>query len=480
MNRPWSWLRSKKFLPALLGLLIFISLAVNVATIYQFPSWDDEAYMANISFNLSQGQGAISDIIPGGEAAEVTRYGPVYFVVQSAIIRLFGLHDWLFRLPNLVSGYLCILLIALALRNSHISRRWVAAYACFAILDISFNRNIVSGRMDMMAACLVSLSLYLVSLGRLPARRDGFRWLAAGAAAALAFLTTPRALFLLPVVALVALAKLSSSHSRGDRAHPWRVLLALIAFALPLAAWIGSVGGVAPYLAIQNSGVVRTHIAPSFFRSPYDNIGISILLLLSFFGYKHVRSSPIIAGLFLNYLAFSLFVKEVGPYAGMIMPFVLAGVAALLSKMHFARAGKALLIFLIVLPSSAVLALRAADLPLNASCRQATSLDKLTHQMAAEGQIGWRIVADYKYYFHLESPRNQLQVQDGSPEQIAAAVQQADMVLQDPSLPPPAPGFVPAATLSCTPRRLPMLPASFLERSIFNETIYIKPKVGGS
>ena len=117
----------------------------------------------------------------------------------------------------------------------------------------------------------VCLTLYLASLSRVSQRVDWLRWLVAGGSAALAFLTTPRALFLLPVVVPVALSHRFSSQAKRDRRRAlWQPLLAFVCFALPVAAWIGSLGGVGAYLAIQNSGVVRDHIAPSFLRAPYE------------------------------------------------------------------------------------------------------------------------------------------------------------------------------------------------------------------
>ena len=477
MNGVSAWLPKKKSLLALFGLVLLISLAVNLATIITFPSWDDEAYLANISFNLAHGQGRVLDLIPGGESGEINRYGPVFFLFQSAFIRLFGLHAWLFRLPNLAFSYLSILLIALTLKNSNISRAWILIYGFFAVLDISVNRNMVGGRMDMMATFFVCLTLYLASLSRVSQRVDWLRWLVAGGSAALAFLTTPRALFLLPVVVPVALSHRFSSQAKRDRRRAlWQPLLAFVCFALPVAAWIGSLGGVGAYLAIQNSGVVRDHIAPSFLRAPYDNIAISILLLLACLGYKRLLRSPIILGLFLNYLSFGLFVREVGPYAGMIMPFVLAAVAALLSESRMKRALKLGLALLILVPSATVLAARAADLPLNANCRRSDFLQTLTSRITSENRRSLQIVVDYKYYFYLENPRHRLFALEGSPTQREASIRNADILLDTSPAAAAAAGLSAAGKLACTPRKLPLLPQSFYDRSIFNETIYIRPK----
>jgi 4-amino-4-deoxy-L-arabinose transferase-like glycosyltransferase len=471
------WLRSNPLPLTLLGLLLLISFTVNLVTIATFPSWDDEAYMANISFNLAQGHGRVFDMLPWEDIAEVNRYGPLYFHLQATIIRLFGLHDWLFRLPNLISSYLGILLIALTLRNAKIPGNWTTIYVVLAVLDISVNRNMVGGRMDMLATFFVCLSLFLIHARGFTARVEWSRWLLVGVSSAMAFLTTPRALFLLPIIACTGLARIWSDRGQGQRSVPiGQTLLALGSFVLPVALWIGSLGGLAPYLAIQNSSVVRDHIAPSFFRSVYDNIGISAMLVLALMGARQIIRSALLTGLILTYFTFSLFVREIGPYAGMIMPFVLAAVAALLSQITMHRAFKTLLVAMILLPSLTLLSLRAADLPLNADCRQAKPLTRLKEQLATEDRQGLKVVADYKYFFQLEGAQARLLALEGTPVQRQQYLRDADLVLDQPSAEPPAPGLKIAGSLSCRPRRLPILPASFYERSIYNETMYIRPR----
>jgi hypothetical protein len=464
---------------ALLAGLLLISFTINLGTIISFPSWDDEAYMANISFNLAQGHGRIFDMLPGFSGSEVNRYGPIFFALQSFLIRHFGLHDWLFRLPNFASAYLSIGLIALILRGNGIARKWVYIYAIFAILDVSTNRNLVSGRMDMMATLLVTIALYLTSLRSPPLQPEWLRWPLVGTVAALGFLTSPRALFILPVVIILGWPITWNSQGRRSFHHALRhTCLALFGFLAPILLWIWSLGGFAAYLAVQESGVVREHIAPSFFRSPYDNIGILSMLVLALIGARHVRRSPLLQGLIANYLLFSLFVREVGPYAAMIMPFVLAAVAVLLSEIQGLPLFKVLLTALMILPGSLLLAARGADLPLNAACRQATSLNALTHRLQAEGKGELKAIADWKYYFQLAAPHHQVMALDGLQNEGELKGRQwlrdTDILIRSSGGTAVPENFTAAAELSCNPHRLPILPGSFYERSTYNETVYLR------
>jgi hypothetical protein len=479
MKRQPSRLLPNPIAGLLLAALLLISLVINLATIIGFPSWDDEAFMANISFNLAQGQGRIFDMLPDQQGGEINRYGPVFFAFQSFLIRHFGLHDWLFRLPNLACTYLSILLIAMVLRGEGIARKWIALYAAFAILDISTNRNLVSGRMDMMATFFVTISLYLASLRSAPLQLEWLRWPLVGTAAALGFLTSPRALFLLPVVMILGWPNTWIGQGRRSFHFALRhTSIALVGFLGPILLWIWSLGGFAAYLAVQESGVVREHIAPSFLRSPYDNIGILTMLILALIGARKVLRSPLLQGLLATYLMFSFFVREVGPYAAMIMPFVLAASAALLSEIQELRLLKALLAALMILPGGLVLAARGADLPLNAHCRQASNLQTLLRRLQSEGKEGLKAIADWKYYFQLAAPGHQVLALDGLQNegeiQARQSLRNTDILIRNAAGSAAPEHFKAAAELSCKPRRLPLLPGSFYERSIYNETVYLR------
>jgi hypothetical protein len=466
---------STPFVVVSLGALLLISLAVNLGTIIGFPSWDDEAYMANIAFNLAQGHGRIFTMLPGLQEGEINRYGPVFFEIQSFLIRGFGLHDWLFRLPNLVSAYLSVLLIALVMRGNAIARRWVCAYAFFAILDVSFNRNLVGGRMDMVATFFVTISLYFASLKNAPPAAAWLRWPIVGTAASLGFLTSPRALFLLPIVLVVGWPNTWDNSGRKSIHHSLgNTSLAMLCFLVPILLWIWNLGGFAAYLAVQQTETVRGHIAPSFLRSAYDNIGILAMAVLAMIGHRQILRSPLLQGLLANYIIFSLFAREVGPYAAMIMPFVLAAVAVLLSEINGLRLLKALISTLLILPGSVLLLARGADLPLNADCRQASSLNALMRRLNSEGRGSLRAIADWKYYFQLAGPHNQVTALDGWNLENEESIGKTDILIRNSTGTNPPDNFTAAADLSCKPHRIPILPESFYERSTYNETVYLR------
>jgi hypothetical protein len=164
----------------------------------------------------------------------------------------------------------------------------------------------------------------------------------------------------------------------------------------------------------------------------------------------------------------------------MIMPFVLAAVAVLLSEITGLRLLKTLLTALMILPGSLVLAARAADLPLNAACRQASSLNAMMRRLEGEGRGSLKANADWKYYFQLAAPGRQVTAMEGWALEGGLKAGQSlgniDILIRDAAGSSPPDTFKTAAELSCKPRRIPILPGTFYTRSTYNETVYLRSR----
>ena len=144
--------------------ILCLAFLANLWTILVFPSWFDEAFFANISFNLYRGMGRTLDLIPDYFAGSVNTYGPLYFDLQSILIRINGLHPWIFRLPNLASGYLAIAILYCVLRLHNVNKSMALLFGLACSLDVSVNRVLVSGRMDFLSVLFVSAALLMVSI----------------------------------------------------------------------------------------------------------------------------------------------------------------------------------------------------------------------------------------------------------------------------------------------------------------------------
>jgi len=452
-----------------------IAVAINIETARTFPSWFDEAFFANIAFNLANGDGLTLDLIPGYYKGEIYLYGPVYFFLQSWLVGIFGLQDFIFRLPNLLTAYLSVLLLAGVLGQNDVPRLYRALFVVAAVVDVSFNRNLVSGRMDMLAVMFVSLALYLAARQPTNSREAPYiRWLLIGGMSAVAFLTTPRALFLLPVVFALALRPLFADQTGPSRERKWADLVAAAAaFSAPVWLWIQHVGGMQAYASMfSNSGSVATHIAPSIFRSNYDNIAIGLMIVLCLLKYREVMRSTLLIGLISSFAAFSLFVKEVGPYAGMIMPFVLATIVLLIAKSSWNPLPRAAFLALITLPGLFLLGLRGIDIYLNTACRDNSKVVALVNNLIQDRA---RIIAPFKYYFLLEQTDRDLITLEYSKVTPELLVDKATVVIAgNASIDLAAAGFRKGAQIDCTLRRVPVLPDTFYERTTFKEGFYLR------
>lgn len=460
------------------GILLFIfsAIIVNILTIYSFPSWFDEAYYANISFNLANGKGFLQDLIPGYNNGQVLIYGPVYFFLQAQLIHLFGLDEFIFRLPNLLAGYISVVLLYKILQDSGCKKIFALLFLAGAIADVSFNRNLVYGRMDLVALMFVMMALYLAQRIEFKSRlnlnlNNLVIWSLVGLISTAAYLTTPRSLFLLPIVFSVAFYKIFVERERNISLDQLgSVLGASLAFLIPILFWIHYAGGFEQYTDFfQSRENVRSHIGVSFFRSFYDNISIGIFIILVLIYFRTVLKKPLLVGVVLTYLSFSIFVEEVGPYAAMITPILIAAIFLILSETINHRIVRYSLTALIVLPGVFLVFLRGADLIVNTDCRNSSNIPKIISH-----QSNQKIITPFKYYFFAEGVNREVITFERSQKDAEELIKDADLIIASQSRAEflNTYNFKEVAKTQCNHTKLPFLPDTFYDRSTFSERFF--------
>ena len=462
--------------------ILCLAFLANLWTILVFPSWFDEAFFANISFNLYRGMGRTLDLIPDYFAGSVNTYGPLYFDLQSILIRINGLHAWIFRLPNLASGYLAIAILYCVLRLHNVNKPIALLFGLACSLDVSVNRVLVSGRMDFLSVFFVSAALLMVSIRSTRLNMRLIFFLSAGFLSSMAFLTTPRSLFLLPAVAVVGIHCLLRADNRKHlKSHSFILATTgIVSFALPIAIWIYSIGGLSAYISLFASNeTIRSHVSPSFFRSFYDNISIILMLCLVALNVKLLRSSSLLLGLVLTYLLFSMFVKEVGPYAGMITPFVLMIIFYIASVRKLNLLLATSIALLLTAPGAILVLIRTGDLIANQSCRYPRAVvNSVKQQIASSDTKGLNIVAPFKYYFELAPLVEMLTTVEYAQRDASLIYSDADIIFDTPEsiikngLTNKFVEKQPKS--SCKPYRLPFLTNQFLSRSTYREAVYTR------
>ena len=390
----------------LIAISIFIfSLSTNLFAALTYPSWFDEAYMADIAYNLFHHNEMRLDIVSPYVSVKGDIYGPVFFYLQMAFIKLLGFQPITFRVLNLLAAYVVNAMVPLLLLW-HTKNRKVALWVFILLLvDSAINRSTVTGRMDMVATLFALTSLicaYRYNASLLILCATAF-------CAAITYLTTPRALFLLPGTFIMLLFKIYRIYRISGISHKiiLNYLLALLVFTVPIALWVWSVGGISYYIQLfVGNKVSLQHFGGSVFRDWDDYILLPLLLSLLVWSIKIAWNDRLIISVLFTFLFFSFCVREVGPYRAMIMPYLyLAGSIMLIyifEKQHLQSWVVISCTALVLFVSLPRYCYRAADiLYINADSR---NIESFQSSMLSKIPDGHSFMANYDYYF-LIKPR---------------------------------------------------------------------------
>jgi hypothetical protein len=217
-----------------------------------------------------------------------------------------------------------------------------------------------------------------------------------------------------------------------------------------------------------------------------DIPAIMLLMVLVLTNLKKIVIHPLPLSLFLAIVSFTLFVKEAGPYSGMIMPFVLALIVYLIAQINIPDKLKYLVLLLLAVPGLILLGLRGVDVQVNAICRNGSLVQTTLDQLGLDGQ---RIVAPYKYYFFVEGIGRDTASFWGSmggfrsswreSPLIQMAVERATVVIAEPEERHwlEDQGFQEVASLECNATRIPGLPGNFPSWFVFNEVVFKRKSV---
>lgn len=371
----------------------------NLWAIASLTSWFDEAFMADVVFSLGRGTGFKVGIMPG-QQGDVLVYGPVFFWLQQFVVSVFGFGEFTARITGLVGGLGIAVVIARLVQAETGSRGYALATFVLVIGDVSFNRGMASGRMDLFAVFFVVLSF---AVARRALTVGGIWPVLLGAFAAVAFLTTPRSAFLLLGVAVLMIGISIKSFTQPG----WlkRNLTGYggsgLVFLALWGSWIAWIGGLGEYAKIYTSPQMVGFWGISLFRSYYDNLAIGTLLVLVVLYWRKLWRNEIFIGFLVAFLSFSLLAKQTGPYAGMVMPFVYAMIALALQAaipdmgkpLRFGFGAAILLMFGL---QTFVLVSKNANLYVNGPCRDHRDFHQ---QVISRMATGATVLSEFRYYF---------------------------------------------------------------------------------
>lgn len=405
-------LNFKSFLIAALFIFIIIGLITNLVAGFTYPAWEDEAVISDIAYNYYNFSTWKLDIIPNEGNAWI--YGPIYFKIQNVFIKLFGFNPLSLRFTNGIATYLVIISIIYIIRKVVKNNIIIIIVAIQLVIDSSFNRAITIGRMDMLATFFSLLGLVFA----LKYNDNKLKSIIITSLfSSLAYLTTPRALFLLPANFLIILFHIINEFKTGYdfKKQLLNIFFATCFFIIPILFWIQEVGGVSNYIEyINSSNHISKHKGITLFRDKEDYVFMPLFLITTYFYLRNTAPSKLFISLFVTLIFFTLFVKEVGPYRPMIMPYfyilLSIGCSSLLtlsekSKLYSYLLKVTFIIFFSI--SFSFFSYRAIDvLLINRECRNAHYLKNNLFRNIPNNKS---IAIDYDYYFIFKNNNKSIQ-----------------------------------------------------------------------
>lgn len=182
-----------KVLLASLLLLSFFTLKIS-----PLP-WYDEIDFTSIAHSYANNKTFVcsaNDLYFPVKGKEVLYYGPVYFVLNGIMLKLFGFGLLQARLLNFLSGIACVFLF-INLYEMLSGKKWSVGYkVLFALLvfsDYTYMQDMHSGRMDLLALMFALAGLLLADISP---KKIWPHFLLSGVLIAIGLLTTPRVYFL--------------------------------------------------------------------------------------------------------------------------------------------------------------------------------------------------------------------------------------------------------------------------------------------
>jgi len=308
-------------------LFVFLLIIFNLLTLNYSPlPWFDEVYFASITKSYSETGLFKFYISPLYDSGEVLRYGPLYFIFTSIIVKIFGFGLFQYRILNFVASVLCIYIASLILKKYKLSNKDLFFFITIYLFDVMFVMNSHSGRMDGVALLFVLIFHYLV----LNYNKNYWNLPLSGVAFAISILTTPRSVFfMLPIIFYFGFVLML--HLKKDKNY-----LRLLSWAIPpiilYLFWIFiKFGSIQSYFDYYLQKRTTEHGSDSYLEtfiqfSPYIFkfqiplfvvTTLSIILLIFSKAKKHFFIFISLANIFIFYG----FILDTGMYSIFILPF---------------------------------------------------------------------------------------------------------------------------------------------------------------
>ena len=324
-------------------LLIFITLTFIINHILTLPlspmPWYDEVIFQSISLDFWQNgsfKAPVDPLFHNGQNNFI--YGPVYFFLQSLIYHLFGISVVTGRFLNLIFSFGIVLLVIFFYKKIESNSKHILLLISTFIFDYIFNRNMHSGRMDLIPVFIAILA-YFIYFDLIHIKQSFLRVSLLAILLSLSILTTPRIYFVYIFLILDSFYLLIKDRKK---LLP-NLIIGFIVVSI-YCLWVfysyGSFSGlINEYIFQQTSEIVKNHNwFNAIFRYFYENplvILVLIIFLWCIYKIKYLSTDTnkfrLLLFTIITIISFHVFIREAGPYMAMVIPFYFLFIGIILS-----------------------------------------------------------------------------------------------------------------------------------------------------
>ncbi len=369
---------------------------ISLFTLDLFPlPWFDEVYLNSVVVNFLEHNNLVPEVSSvARNGKEALSYGPVYFLLQSGLVSVFGNSPFTFRILGLLSA---ILIMVLIFHFGKEKKNIVWVLVLLAI-DPFFNLCFREGRPDVLAAAFAFFGWWCFLKEKSNKVLCAFLLM-------LAFLTHPRSVVLIaPLIVFFILNKNYKTF-----------LLSLIIIGVAYCGWLfyafGSLENWYLYFAkaIGGNETARSGFLGPNTYWPKVLIPIYAVTVVSVI-YKTLKNPSVLANnllFLLPIVLFHLFLRDFGTYSILILPFVYILLLKNIDSFSFVLQKVSLWLLIALFSFFFIL-----KIGLYATVQQENNLENCRTFVKEHIPEGSKVIGDAVFYYALPSEKYSFQLYD--------------------------------------------------------------------
>jgi hypothetical protein len=387
---------------------LFVYIIYHLSTLNISPLvWQDETFYNDITLDYLKNHTFFTNADPlfiGGKQCYF--YGPVFFMLNSVVIGVFGNTIFTGRILGLMFGFIMLALIYFKYLKGRFDLRFLSVVIFLALcLDPFINMAFHRGRADTIQMTFYLLSFFLVATNKNDGKVNKGYFIISALLYSLCLLTSLRmAIFVIPfsVYFLVEFIKANKEHKKqiAILATSWCAIVFIV-----FSFWVYSkLGGYHEYLAyIKSINSYFPQLVFGNFNVPFEVklitfVTILTIVLLVVFSRSCFKNSSVV--FYITYFfCFHLLVGDVGPYSILVLPILYCLFLELILQQNFdkgfIRFFKPMVVFVLIF-NFLIFVLKVSVLSLTYNQKDYSKVNSFVSKNIPPNS---RVVGDELYYY---------------------------------------------------------------------------------